>query len=183
MRIRTIAFSMLAATALAAGCSSSDTTATDGTTTTAGSSGTTGGTTAGTTAGTIAEGTAPDGAFEVFAQGSPYGDILVDGESRTLYAFTKDVAGQPSACTGSCVDAWPAAKATKVVPGTSVEELASGAVEASVLGVTDDGQVTAGGHRLYYFAGDEAPGDSNGNGTGDVWFVVAPDGTPITAKA
>ena len=43
--------------------------------------------------------------------------------------------------------------------------------------------VTAQGRRLplYIFAGDAAPGDVNGQGSGGVWFVVAPDGTPDRA--
>ena len=32
---------------------------------------------------------------------------------------------------------------------------------------------------LYYFAGDTAPGETNGQGVGGVWWVVAPDGTLI----
>jgi predicted lipoprotein with Yx(FWY)xxD motif len=40
-------------------------------------------------------------------------------------------------------------------------------------------QVTYAGQPLYFFAGDEQPGDTNGQAVGDVWFVVTPDGTPI----
>jgi predicted lipoprotein with Yx(FWY)xxD motif len=32
---------------------------------------------------------------------------------------------------------------------------------------------------LYFFANDVAPGDTNGQGIGDVWYVVGPDGTAI----
>jgi hypothetical protein len=32
---------------------------------------------------------------------------------------------------------------------------------------------------LYRFSGDAAAGDTNGQGQGGVWFVVAPDGTLI----
>ena len=177
----TIAAAALAVGAVA-GCSSTDSSS-DTTTTAAGGSSTTKapGTTTGTaTPGTVTEGTAAGGALEIYAQGSPYGEMLVDGDGRTLYAFTKDVEGQPSACTGACVDAWPIAAATEVV---SPADAGGGMVETSILGVTDDGQATAGGHRLYYFVGDTNPGDTNGNGTGDVWFVVAPTGEPITAKA
>lgn len=47
---------------------------------------------------------------------------------------------------------------------------------------TDDTtQVTYNGHLLYYFAGDEAPGDTNGQNVGDVWFVVSPEGEALTA--
>jgi predicted lipoprotein with Yx(FWY)xxD motif len=32
---------------------------------------------------------------------------------------------------------------------------------------------------LYYFSGDEAAGDTNGQGLMDVWYVVSSDGEPI----
>jgi predicted lipoprotein with Yx(FWY)xxD motif len=40
----------------------------------------------------------------------------------------------------------------------------------------DDGstQVTYNGAPLYYFAGDEAAGDSNGDGLNGVWHIAAP---------
>ena len=35
------------------------------------------------------------------------------------------------------------------------------------------------GVALYLFANDGAPGDVNGQGVGDVWYVVGPDGEII----
>ena len=32
---------------------------------------------------------------------------------------------------------------------------------------------------LYTYAPDEAPGDTNGQGVGGIWWVFAPDGEPI----
>jgi predicted lipoprotein with Yx(FWY)xxD motif len=40
-------------------------------------------------------------------------------------------------------------------------------------------QVTYNGHLLYLFVGDTAPGDSNGQGLGGVWFLLSPDGEKI----
>ena len=40
-------------------------------------------------------------------------------------------------------------------------------------------QLAAGGWPLYRFAGDVAAGDTTGQGSGGVWFVVAPDGTLV----
>ncbi|MFC6731773.1 hypothetical protein [Haladaptatus sp. GCM10025893] len=40
-------------------------------------------------------------------------------------------------------------------------------------------QVAAAGWPLYYFAPDENPGDANGQGVNDVWWVLRPDGTPV----
>ena len=36
---------------------------------------------------------------------------------------------------------------------------------------------------LYYFAQDSAPGDVNGQGVGDVWYLLSPDGEPIEESA
>ncbi|MFB6137242.1 MAG: hypothetical protein ABEJ42_02730 [Halobacteriaceae archaeon] len=41
-----------------------------------------------------------------------------------------------------------------------------------------DVQVAANGWPLYYYADDAAPGDATGQGAGDAWWVLAPDGTP-----
>ena len=35
-------------------------------------------------------------------------------------------------------------------------------------------QVTYNNLPLYYFSGDKAPGDANGQGVGGVWVVAAP---------
>jgi hypothetical protein len=45
-------------------------------------------------------------------------------------------------------------------------------------------QVTYAGHPLYYFVGDSAAGQTNGegnNGFGAPWYVVAPSGQQITS--
>ena len=56
--------------------------------------------------------------------------------------------------------------------------------DPDLLGTTerDDGamQVTYNGWPLYHFGGDQAPGDRNGHGVGDVWYVVSPEGAPVT---
>ena len=49
----------------------------------------------------------------------------------------------------------------------------------------DDGsnQVTYNGWPLYYFAGDETPGDAEGQNSGGVWFVVSVYGGPTQDNA
>jgi predicted lipoprotein with Yx(FWY)xxD motif len=115
----------------------------------------------------------------VTAAESSLGQTLVDADGRTLYAFTKDNGGQ-STCYGDCEATWPAL----TVQGSPE---AGDGVEASLLATTDrdDGstQVTYKGMPLYYFSGDQQPGDINGQGVGGVWFTVAPDGALIRAAA
>ena len=56
-------------------------------------------------------------------------------------------------------------------------------VNADLVGsiLRDDGytQVTYNGWPLYYFAFDVAPGDTNGQDSRDVWYVLSPSGGPI----
>ena len=108
-------------------------------------------------------------------QTATLGSILVDGDGRTLYMFTKDTP-DTSNCYDQCEVAWP--------PLLTLDQptLMDG-VEASLLGATQrkDGtlQVTYNGLPLYYFAADRAPGDTNGQGVGSVWYVVTPDGKAV----
>ena len=108
---------------------------------------------------------------------SKLGDILVDGEGRTLYAFTKDQ-GDQSACSGECATNWPALTGTATAGTGALASLLSTATQASG---TD--QVTYDGKLLYHFAGDAKPGDTNGQGVGTVWFAVAADGALVKEKA
>lgn len=106
------------------------------------------------------------------------GTILVDADGRTLYMFAPDKQG-PSTCDGQCITNWPALTG----PATAGE-----GVEQSLLGTaarSDDGteQVTYGGWPLYHFGGDAAPGDVNGQGTNDVWYVIDASGAPIGMSA
>jgi predicted lipoprotein with Yx(FWY)xxD motif len=108
---------------------------------------------------------------------STLGDILVDGEGRTLYAFTKDQ-GDQSACSGECATNWPALTGTATAGTGAQASLLSTATQAS-----GNDQVTYDGKLLYYFAGDAKPGDTNGQGVGTVWFAVAADGELVKEKA
>jgi predicted lipoprotein with Yx(FWY)xxD motif len=106
------------------------------------------------------------------------GTFLVGPDGRTLYLFEKDT-GTASTCSGACADAWP--------PLTTGEApTAGGAAKAALLGTTKraDGtmEVTYAGHPLYYFAGDTAAGDTNGEGVdhfGAEWYMVSPAGATV----
>jgi predicted lipoprotein with Yx(FWY)xxD motif len=106
---------------------------------------------------------------------SDLGSILVDAKGRTLYLFESDTDGA-STCYDECAEAWPPLIAESPSGGEGVD--------GSLLGTTerDDGdvQVTYDGQPLYLFAADRTPGDIEGQGVGEVWFVVDPSGRKIT---
>ena len=77
-----------------------------------------------------------------------------------------------SNCTGQCADNWP-----PLLVGDNAS-LAAGEGVTGELGTIERGngalQVTYNGLPLYYWSGDTAPGDADGQGFNDVWFVVSP---------
>jgi predicted lipoprotein with Yx(FWY)xxD motif len=103
------------------------------------------------------------------------GQILVDGKDMTLYMFTKDGPDQ-STCSGKCFTSWPPLN-TQGHPN-----LGAG-VDASLIGTTKaaDGSemVTYNKMPLYYFFKDKNPGDTIGQGSNNVWYVVSPDGKAV----
>ena len=108
------------------------------------------------------------------------GDILVGPDQMTLYVFDQDTNGEPaSSCYDSCARTWP--------PLTvDASPTKGGAVTATVGAFArenGDRQVTAGGWPLYYYSPDESPGDARGQGVGNVWWVLRPDGTPVGREA
>ena len=106
------------------------------------------------------------------------GEVLVDSQGRTLYAFSGDSA-TAATCEGACEKAWPPLLVAKGEPhpsnGTSAARL--GTIERA------DGsrQVTYAGHPLYSFSGDKQPGQANGDGStafGGTWTALKGSGAP-----
>ena len=97
---------------------------------------------------------------------SANGAVVADAATgKTLYTFRKDTAGS-SACYDDCAKAWP--------PFLAPDE---GAVEGdlTVIERTDGTyQWAMKGMPLYFFSGDKAKGDANGDGMKDVWDAVHP---------
>ena len=98
------------------------------------------------------------------------GEIIVDADGKTLYAFTPDSAGE-STCYDDCATAWPPLIATEAAA------ISAGAgLDATKLTTVDrtDGtkQVKYGDWPLYYFANDASAGDTNGQGLAEKWYVV-----------
>jgi predicted lipoprotein with Yx(FWY)xxD motif len=106
------------------------------------------------------------------------GKILVDGKGRTLYLFDADK-GTSSMCDGACASAWPPLT-------TSGKPTAGAGVSAAKLGTTKraDGttEVTYNGHPLYTYSGDQAPGQTTGQGSQDFgaeWDVLSAAGHSV----
>jgi predicted lipoprotein with Yx(FWY)xxD motif len=156
---------------LAAACGSSSKTAT------AGSSSTTSGATTTTPAGASSATTAATGAAALAGVGAAtatgktlslakdsHGIFLIGPDGHTLYVYAKDTA-TTSACTGACAAAWPPLMAS----GTPTIGPGLDAGKVTVVA----GQVAYGGHLLYGFGGDKAPGDTNGVGIPE-WNLLGP---------
>jgi predicted lipoprotein with Yx(FWY)xxD motif len=109
------------------------------------------------------------------ANDAKLGDHLTGANGKTLYVLTKDTPGT-STCTDSCATTWP-----PFILGAG-ETTAAGAGVTGTLGTLKraDGsmQVTYDNLPVYYFSGDSAAGDANGQGIGGVWYVVTPAGAP-----
>jgi predicted lipoprotein with Yx(FWY)xxD motif len=102
------------------------------------------------------------------------GDVVVDASGMTVYLFTPDEQGDASQCNGDCAESWP--------PVGEVTAVGDG-LDAGLLGTItrDDGsvQATYNGWPLYLFGGDSAPGDVNGQGINDVWWVIDASGNSV----
>lgn len=97
--------------------------------------------------------------------------ILTDAKGDTLYYFTPDKAST-SACTGGCAQTWPPLLMTGSGTPTASTTL-PGTLTAVSAG--NGNQVEYNGHLLYTFAGDTAPGQTNGEGKFGKWFVATSD--------
>lgn len=117
---------------------------------------------------------AASGDATVLVADSDLGEILTDAEGNVIYFFANDTEGT-STCADDCLANWPP------VPADGTPTAGDGVT--AELGTTDatDGttMLTVNGFPAYYFAGDQAPGDTNGQGVGDVWWVFGADGEPI----
>jgi predicted lipoprotein with Yx(FWY)xxD motif len=117
-------------------------------------------------------GAGSEAATVAVADNPDHGEILTNAQGLTLYLFENDTGGT-STCTGDCAKTWPPLT-------TDGEPTAGEGADESLLGTTDRDddttQVTYDDQPLYTYSGDEEAGDTNGQGIGDRWYVVTPDG-------
>jgi predicted lipoprotein with Yx(FWY)xxD motif len=102
------------------------------------------------------------------------GSFLIGPNGLTLYTLSSETS-TGSVCTGGCLANWPA---LVVAPGGSVSGPAGATGTFSTFTRADNGstQVALNSHPLYYFAGDSAAGQTNGEGLaafGGTWHVAA----------
>jgi len=112
-------------------------------------------------------------------QGS-LGAFLAGEDGKTLYILTRDSAGA-STCTGTCATTWP-----PFTLGAGETAMAGAGVTGTIATIKrPDGsdQVAINGQPLYYYVGDSAAGDTQGQGTNGVWFVAAPGGGGVGAPS
>ncbi len=97
-------------------------------------------------------------------------EILVGGTNSaqpgfTLYVFDNDLGTSGSVCNGGCAGAWPPVLVTDDevgnIPGLSIITRDDDSKQAAYLG-----------RPLYFFQSDLAPGDTNGDAVGGVWWAV-----------
>ena len=100
------------------------------------------------------------------------GTILVDAESGlTLYYFEMDVKDSgDSACTGGCLEVWPALTVADGATPTGGDGVDNAKLGTITRADTGELQVTYDGLPLYFFAQDEEPGDLKG--VYENWIVV-----------
>jgi len=89
---------------------------------------------------------------------------LTNAQGMTLYTFTPDTA-TTTACTSGCASTWP----PLLFNGSGSP---TGSTGLSVVTDANGMQVQANGHFLYTYAGDSAPGQTNGEGLSGKWFVA-----------
>ncbi|MFT4537788.1 MAG: CxxC motif-containing protein (DUF1111 family)/predicted lipoprotein with Yx(FWY)xxD motif [Planctomycetota bacterium] len=97
--------------------------------------------------------------------------ILVGGDGsampgHSLYVFDNDLSAPgTSTCNGGCSSTWQ--------PVVVADGLASGVSNLGVITRQDGSQQAAFMNRpLYFFNGDQAPGQTNGQGLGGLWWTV-----------
>jgi predicted lipoprotein with Yx(FWY)xxD motif len=102
---------------------------------------------------------------------SALGPVLVGPDGFTLYMFSVD-ALDASNCYEACVERW-----TPLIVGNP-DTISLGEGIPGEIGTfertTGTNQVTYNGMALYYWFLDVAPGDTRGQGVGNVWWVVPP---------
>ncbi len=122
-------------------------------------------------ANTVSPTTVTVAATPVTSGATALGRVLVDANGLTLYGRTPEANGMPT-CVDACATAWPPV----TVAGSSLPAGLDAKVFSVVARPDGSYQLKAGKWPLYRYAGDAKAGDTNGQGSGGVWFAVTPTG-------
>lgn len=102
------------------------------------------------------------------------GQVVQDGDGRTLYRFDKDVPKPEgkSNCNDQCAVTWPPLFADTIPQLEGVDSKLVSLITRA------DGkkQVAIDGWALYTYSKDPAPGKWAGQGIGGTWYVIQPNG-------
>lgn len=116
------------------------------------------------------------------AKADTLGDYLTDANGRALYLFLVDTS-KMSNCADACATTWPP---VLVSAASDLPKITEG-MDQSLLGTVERGdgtvQLTYNGWPLYYYAGDVATGDVNGQGLNDKWYLLTPQGVGVSITA
>ena len=115
-------------------------------------------------------------------QTTSVGTYIADGSGRAVYVLDDD-SSNGAACTHLCLAIWP-----PVAVGNAIPQSSDSAILQSSIGVvTRDGgtvQITFRGRPLYYYLGDQKPGDTRGHHVEDSWGewkLISPAGRPLSS--
>lgn len=118
----------------------------------------------------------PEPFYTVMAQNkNAVGTYLTDAQAMAFYYFANDVQGTDGAapasnCSGQCLASWPMVPAGQVI----APSLLKVSDFSSLVRAEGGSQLVYKGRPLYYYAGDNNPGDTNGHEFNNVWFLVKP---------
>lgn len=104
------------------------------------------------------------------------GDVVQDGDGRTLYRFDKDTPKPPASnCNDKCAETWP--PLLNNTPGATPQlEGVDPALVGTLKRADGSEQITIAGWALYTYSKDPGPGKWAGQGVGGTWFVIQPNG-------
>ncbi len=99
-----------------------------------------------------------------------FGNILTDGNGKSLYLFSDDAKGT-SICLEGCLNIWPVFYTENLRLGAGLD-----IADFETITRTDGtNQTTYKGWPLYYYSGDVNAGDTSGDNVGNQWFIAKPD--------
>lgn len=114
----------------------------------------------------------PTSAAGVVIGVEPDGGFLITPDGYSLYTFDDDDTPGESACNGECAENWP----PLVLPAGMSASGGTGVTGTFSTITRGDGslQVTYNDAPLYFYSGDNEPGETEGDGLGGVWHLAEP---------